>query len=64
MEKKITMSYVSLSDYTNGQIALARIETLKTFTIKSDFSVSREEIACILGFELPEKGPRSDEEIS
>lgn len=63
MAKKITMGYVPLNDYADGQVALARIETLKSFTIKSDFSVSREEIASILGFELPGK-ELTNEEVS
>lgn len=61
MAKKITMGYVPLNDYADGRVALARIETLKAFTIKSDYSVSREEIASILGFELPEKEPHHEE---
>jgi hypothetical protein len=61
--KKTIMGHVSLSDYADGQVALARIETLKAFTIKSDYSITREEIASILGFELPDK-ESGHEEVS
>lgn len=60
MEKKITMGYVPLKEYADGKAAMARLEVLKAFTIKSDYSISREEIASILGFELPEKGGDAD----
>ena len=55
MENGTIMVNVSLSNYENGVRAMARIEALKAFTIKSDYNVSREDIASILGFELPEK---------
>lgn len=53
MENGTIMVNVSLSNYENGVRAMARIEALKSFTIKSDYNVSREDIASILGFELP-----------
>lgn len=46
---------VPLENYEDGVIAMARIEALKAFTIKSSYSITREDIACILGFNLPEK---------
>lgn len=55
MEKETTMINVPLENYEDGVSAMTRIEILKTFTIKSDYSVSREDVACILGFELPKK---------
>jgi hypothetical protein len=55
MEKKIAMGYVPLREYGDGQAALKRLETLKSFVIKSEYSISREEIASILGFELLDK---------
>jgi hypothetical protein len=59
MEDGTIMVNVSLARYENGIRAMARIEALKAFTIKSDYNISREDIASILGFELPrevEKG--------
>ncbi|MDR7812044.1 hypothetical protein [Lacrimispora sp.] len=53
MEDGIIMVNVSLARYENGIHAMARIEALKAFTIKSDYNISREDIASILGFELP-----------
>lgn len=46
------MVYVPLNNYEDGVCAMARIESLKAFTLKSDYSISREDIASILGFEL------------
>jgi hypothetical protein len=46
---------VPLENYEDGVVAMARIESLKAFTIKSTYSITREDIASILGFELPEK---------
>ncbi len=59
MEDGTIMVNVALTNYENGVRAMARIEALKAFTIKSNYNVSREDIASILGFELPrevEKG--------
>ena len=59
MEGGTIMVNVALTNYENGVRAMARIEALKAFTIKSNYNVSREDIASILGFELPrevEKG--------
>jgi len=55
MEEKIIMVYVPLNEYGKGQAAMARLDALKAFTVKSDYSISQEDIASILGFELPEK---------
>ncbi len=55
MEDGTIMVSVTLSNYENGVRAMARIEALKAFTIKSDYNVSREDVASILGFELPKK---------
>ncbi len=55
MEEKIIMVYVPLNDYGKGQAAMARLDALKAFTVKNDYSISREDIASILGFELPVK---------
>jgi len=63
MEKKNIMTEVFLSDYERGVMALARIDAMKAFTIKSDYNISREDIASILGFELQEK-ESSYEEVS
>jgi hypothetical protein len=46
---------VPLEYYVEGVVAMARIDALKAFTIKSSYSITREDIASILGFELPEK---------
>lgn len=54
MNEKI-MIYVPLDSYEAGAAAMARLDVLKNFTIKSNYSVSREEIASILGFDLPAK---------
>ena len=53
MENGTIMVNVSLANYENGVRAMARIEALKAFTIKSNYNVSREDVASILGFELP-----------
>ncbi|PJJ30505.1 hypothetical protein [Lacrimispora celerecrescens] len=53
MEDGTIMVNVSLARYENGIRAMARIEALKAFAIKSDYNISREDIASILGFELP-----------
>lgn len=50
------MVYVPLNSYEDGVCAMARVEALKSFTIKNEYSISREDIASILGFELPVKG--------
>jgi hypothetical protein len=52
--EKILIS-IPLENYEDGVVAMARIESLKSFTIKSSYSITREDIASILGFELPEK---------
>lgn len=47
---------VPLENYEYGVASVARIESLKAFTIKSSYSsITRDDIASILGFELPEK---------
>lgn len=46
---------VSLENYEAGVAALARIKAMRSFTIKSTYNISREDIAAILGFELPTK---------
>ncbi len=53
MEKKTTMGYVPLNEYVEGKVAVARLEALKDFTIKCNYSILREEVASFLGFELP-----------
>lgn len=55
MENKIVMGLVPLHEYSNGQAALARIAALKDLTIRTDFIVSKEEIAAVLDFDLPEE---------
>jgi hypothetical protein len=47
------MVCVPLNNFENGVCAMARIESLKAFTLNSDYSISRADIASILGFELP-----------
>lgn len=47
--------YVPLKKYEDGVKALARIETLKSLTINNKYGISRECIADVLGFKLPEK---------
>lgn len=49
------MVSVPLVNFEDGVCAMARIEALKAFTIKSGYSISKEDIASILGFELPEE---------
>lgn len=53
MEK--TLLSVPLENYEAGVTALARIKAMRSFTIKSTYNISREDIAAILGFELPVK---------
>lgn len=60
MEDRTIMVSVPLANYEGGVCAMARIEALKAFTINSDYSVSREDIASILGFELPQKEGDAD----
>jgi len=55
MENNNIRMNIFLRDYERGVMALARIDAMKAFTIKSDYNISREDIASILGFELPEK---------
>ncbi len=55
MEDKTILVHVPLINFKDGVCAMARIEALKDYTIKSEYSISRENIACILGFKLPEK---------
>jgi hypothetical protein len=52
--EKILIS-VPLENYEDGIVALARIEVMKAYAIKSSFGIQKEDIAAILGFELPEK---------
>lgn len=60
MEDRIIMVSVPLSSYEDGVRALARIEALKAFVIKEEYSISRGDIASIVGFELPLKGGDAD----
>ena len=46
---------IPLDNYEDGVTAIAKIEALKAFTIKSSYSITRGDIASILGFNLPEK---------
>lgn len=46
------MVYVPLNNYEDGVCAMARIESLKAFTLNSEYSISKADIASILGFEL------------
>ena len=46
---------VPLENYEAGVAALARIKAMRSFTIKSAYNISKEDIAAILGFELPIK---------
>jgi len=55
MEDGTIMVNMPLANYENGVRAMARIEALKAYTIKNDYNISREDIASILGFELPKK---------
>lgn len=55
MENKIVMGLVPLHEYSDGQAALARIAALRDLTIRTDFIVSKEEIAAVLDFDLPEE---------
>lgn len=63
MEETKIMVYVPLENYEDGVAAMARTEALKAFTIKNSYSISREDIASILGFELPEKVKREPESV-
>lgn len=47
------MITVPLKDYEDGVSARAKLEVLKAFTLKSSYSVDKEHVASILGFELP-----------
>lgn len=49
------MVSVPLVNFEDGVSAMARIEALKAFTVKSNYSISKEDIASILGFKLPEE---------
>lgn len=61
MEKSIIgIAVFDPEKYEAGIAAMARLDALKAFTINSKYSISREEIASILGFELPEKGGDAD----
>ncbi|RFZ77348.1 hypothetical protein DS742_19365 [Lacrimispora amygdalina] len=56
MEKTaISITAFDAEKYETGISAMARIDALKAFTIKSQYSIDREDIASILGFELPKK---------
>jgi hypothetical protein len=46
---------IPLENYEDGIAALTKIEAMKAFTVKSAYNISREDIAAILGFELPVK---------
>ncbi|GEM_PF-2005167 len=64
MEKSIIgIAVFDPEKHEAGVAAIARLDVLKNFTIKSEYSISREDIASILGFELPEK-ESSHEEVS
>lgn len=60
MEDRIIMVSVPLSSYEDGVRAMARMEALKAFVIKEEYSISRDDIASIVGFELPLKGGDAD----
>ncbi len=49
------MINIPLKNYEDGIVAKARIEALIAFTVKSNYNISKEDIASILGFELPKK---------
>ncbi len=54
MEKSIIgIAVFDPEKHEAGIAAIARLDALKNFTIKSEYSISREDIASILGFELP-----------
>jgi hypothetical protein len=50
-----TLISIPLENYEAGVAALARIKAMRSFTIKSTYNISKEDIAAILGFELPTK---------
>lgn len=61
MEKSIIgIAVFDPEKYEAGVAAVARLDALKNFTIKSEYSISREDIASILGFELPAKVGRDE----
>lgn len=61
MENKlIGVAPVDREKYDLGIAALARLDALKEFTLKSEYSIDRKDIAAILGFELPEETPKGD----
>nr|WP_288828477.1 hypothetical protein [uncultured Clostridium sp.] len=60
MEDKTILVHVPLTSFEDGICAMARIEALKALTIRSEYSISREDIACILGFKLPEKAGKDE----
>ena len=49
------MVYVPLSRYENYVRIAERVEVLKAYTIGEKYSISRDQIAAVLGFELPSK---------
>ena len=49
------MVYVPLSRYENYVRVAERVEALKAYTLEENYSISREKIAAVLGFELPSK---------
>lgn len=54
MEKSTIMVYVPLEEYEQGVVARARIGAMERFTAESKYSIAKEDLAAILGFELPE----------
>lgn len=59
MEEK--MISVPLDDYTDMAIMHGRVKALEAFVNSEKYSISKENIACILGFEL--KKGEGDEQL-
>lgn len=54
MEEK--MICVPLDEYTDMAVMLGRVKALEEYVKVQNYTISREDIAALLGFELPKEG--------
>jgi len=55
MNKEFNSVIVDIDRYSQLVAIEARLDSLKRIVSKSEYSIAREDIASILGFELPER---------
>ena len=53
--KKETLVTITCDSYEKGIAAVSRIEVMKRVVTGSKYGITREDIAAILGFDLPEE---------